>query len=255
MFIAHRHQQILDYVAPRKSVSVGELHEALRISMSTLRRDVQLLDDQGLLRRIHGGVMLVEDRPTRPGPPALPRSTDNSEAKRRIGEAAAVLVADGDTIIITGGTTTAAMIPFLAAKTDLTVITNALDIAYRLAEYPRIALVILGGWLEHTERFMLGHLTEQALQDLHAARIFHGVHGLDADRGLSGVSLQAVQTDRRIIAHARDLVILADGSKFGRIAPVRMAPIGAASTVVTDMDAPEAMVQALRAQGITVVQA
>ncbi len=251
MFNATRHRQILDYVASHKSVSVTELRDTLGISMSTLRRDVQALNDRGLLRRIHGGVMVVEDR--RPSP-ASPRSSDNADAKRRIGETAATLVANGDTIVVTGGTTTAAMIPFLAAKTDLTIITNAIDIAYSLADYPHIAIVILGGWLDHSERFMLGHLTEQALQDLHATRIFHGIHGLDIEHGLTGVSLQAVQTDRRIISHARDLVILADHSKFGRIAPVRMAPLTAASTVVTDSETPDAMVRALQAQGIIVLQ-
>ena len=246
-----RHQRILDYVGVRKSVTVGELSDALRISPSTLRRDVQYLDDQGLLRRVHGGVTSLDDHPE---PPMVRRAVENVEQKRRIGAAAAHLVGDGDTIIITGGTTTEAMVPFLVPRADLTVITNALNIVNRLLEHQHIAVVVLGGWLHHNESYLLGHLTEQALQDLHADKIIQGIHGLDAEHGLTGTSLQAIQTDRSIMSHARELIIVADHSKFGRVGPVRMAPITTVSVVVTDGEAPADTVQALRAHGVTVIQ-
>jgi DeoR/GlpR family transcriptional regulator of sugar metabolism len=252
MFSAQRHERILEYVTARKSAKVSDLSTALRISPSTLRRDVRQLDDQGLIRRVHGGVVRVDERGESP---VILRATEYADEKRRIGEAAAQLVQHGDTIIITGGTTTEALLPFLAAKSDITVITNAINVAYHLAEYPRIAVVVLGGWLQHAECYVLGHLTEQAIQDLRATKVFHGVHGLDPEHGLTGTSLQAVQTDRSIIAHAGELIVLADHSKFGRIGPIRMAPTSAASTVVTDSEAPQAIVGELRSQGITVLQA
>jgi DeoR family transcriptional regulator of aga operon len=164
-------------------------------------------------------------------------------------------VHDGETIIITGGTTTEAMVPFLATKSNLTVITNAVNIAYRLGSYPQIAVIVLGGWLQHAESYLLGHLTEQALQDLQAAKLLHSVHGLDPEHGLTGTTLQSVETDRTIIAHAGELVILADHAKFGLIGPVRMGPVNAASTIVTDRDAPREMVETLRKQGIVVLEA
>lgn len=250
MLSVQRHQRILEYVTARKSVTVGELSDALSISPSTLRRDVQQLDDRGLLRRVHGGVVSLDDHLE---PPMVRRAMENVEYKRRIGEAAARLVDDGDTIIITGGTTTEAMIPFLAPRSDLTVITNALNIVTRLLEHTHIAVVVLGGWLHHGESYLLGHLTEQSLQDLHAAKTFQGIHGLDAEHGLTGTSLQAIQTDRSIISRARELIIVADHSKFGRVGPVRMAPMEAVSVVVTDDEAPADMVQALRGQGVTVI--
>jgi DeoR/GlpR family transcriptional regulator of sugar metabolism len=252
MLSAQRHQRILVYVAAHQMVKVSDLSTALHISTSTLRRDVRQLNQLGVLRRIHGGVMdpgasVEPQAPTR-------HSAEHTTQKRLIGEAAAALVKDGDTIIVTGGTTTEAMLPFLAPKRDLTVITNAINIAHVLCNYPHIATVVLGGWLQHADRFVLGHLTDQALQDLQAGTMFHGVHGLDPIHGLTGTAMQAVQTDRSIVTHARELIVLADSSKFGRIGPVRMAPANAASTIVTDDGAPAAMIEALEAQGINVIR-
>lgn len=252
VFSPERHQSILEYVAKRKSVKVADLSDALHIPPSTLRRDIRELGDLGLLRRVHGGVMQANDRAE---PPIAQRSGDHADCKRRIGECAAQLVQDGDTIIVTGGTTTEAMVPFLASRSNLTVITNAVNIAYRLGSYPQIAVIVLGGWLQHAESFTLGHLTEQALHDLRAVKVLHGIHGLDPEHGLTGTTLQSVQTDRSIIAHAGELVILADHSKFGRIGPVRMGPVSAASTIVTDNEAPVEMVESLRKQGIVVLEA
>ncbi len=252
MLSAQRQKLILEYLTTRKLAQVVELSSAFDVSQATVRRDLMQMENEGIIRRIHGGALLIEDKTELP---ILHRSEQQAEHKRRIGEMAAKLVQDGDTIIISSGTTTEAMVPFLASKTDLTVITNAINVAYRLTRYPHIAVIILGGWLRHSECSMLGHLTEQALHDLQAHKIFHGVFGIDTKNGLTGTHLQEVQTDRRIIEAARELIVLADHSKFAQLGPIRLAPLSAVSTVVTDTDAPDRDVQALRTQGITVIQA
>jgi len=115
--------------------------------------------------------------------------------------------------------------------------------------------VVLGGWLRHSESSLLGHLTAQALQDLRADQVFIGTFGLDLEHGLTGAYMQEVETDRRIIAAAREQIVLADHSKFGLSGSVRLVPFDMVSTVVTDTEAPAASVQALEARGIRVIQA
>ncbi len=254
MLSPKRQQRISDYLLTHTSASVVELSHALNVSPSTVRRDLEEMEDGGLLRRVHGGAVLKNGR-ERNEPPILQRATQQAEAKRRIGEAAARLVQDGSTIIITSGSTTEAMIPFLADKKNLTVVTNAVNIAHQLTQYPSIAVMVLGGWLRHSELSLLGHPTMQALQDLRADKVFHGTFAIDPERGLDGSYLREVETDRRIIAAARELIVLADHTKFGQVGSVRLMPIESVSTVVTDTEAPPDAVQALQARGITVIQA
>jgi DeoR/GlpR family transcriptional regulator of sugar metabolism len=247
-----RKQQILDYITAQKSAQVKELSNILNVSVATIRRDLSEMEEEGLLRRVHGGAVSLDGFGE---PPILQRKNNQSEEKHRIGEAAAALVEDGETIIITSGTTTEAMVPYLTNKNNLTVITNAVNVAAYLTRYPDISVIVLGGYLRHSEFSLVGHLTDQALQDLRAEKIFHGIFGLDPRYGLTGVDMQEVQTDRRIISAAGQLIILADHTKFHQVGPIRLAPIEVVSVVVTGQEALKDNVEALRAQGIQVIQA
>jgi DeoR/GlpR family transcriptional regulator of sugar metabolism len=217
-----------------------------------LRRDLQEIEQHGRIRRVHGGVVLIEEKTQ---PPILQRSAEMAPFKRRIGAAAAELVSDGDTIIVTSGSTTQAIVPYLAARTNLTVITNAINVAHMLAEQPHISVIVLGGWLNHTECYALGYLTELCLRDLRADKVFHGIYGLDPEHGLTSTSIQDVQTDRSIIGVASKLIVVADHTKFDRSGPVLLAPISAAATIVTDAEAPATAVDAIRARGVPVILA
>ena len=252
MLREERKQQILDYIIVQKSVQVNELSSILNVSVATIRRDLSEMEEEGLVRRVHGGAVSLDGFGE---PPILQRKNKQSEDKRRIGEAAAGLVEDGETIIITSGTTTEAMVPYLINKNNLTVITNAINVAAYLTRYPDISVIVLGGYLRHSEFSLVGHLTDQALQDFRAEKIFHGIFGLDPGYGLTGVDMQEVQTDRRIISAARQLIILADHTKFHKVGPIRLAPVEAGSVVVTDREAPKDGVEALRAKGIQVILA
>jgi len=252
MLTRRRQEHLLEYISAHKSAQVTQLCEAFDISISTVRRDLIELEKRGLIVRVHGGAVLIERHNELP---IRQRSIQQAEEKKRIGEAAARLVEDNDTILITGGTTTEAMLPFLATRGNLTVITNSIRNAYHLTQYPNIAVVMLGGWLRHAEFSVHGPLTESGLQELHPQKVFHGIFGICAETGLTGADLQEVQTDRFLISIAAQLIILADHTKFCRSGPVRLAPIQAVSTVISDQEAPEAEVAALRALGVEVILA
>lgn len=250
MLTKRRQQLLLDYIATHKSAQVTRLSEEFNISISTVRRDLIELEQNGLISRVHGGAISIEKQNELP---ILQRSHQQAEEKRRIGRAAADLVSDNDTIMITSGTTTEAMIPFLASKNNLTVITNAVNNAILLSQYPQIAVVMLGGWLRHAEFSVHGPLTESTLKELHPQKLFHGIFGFCPDTGLTGSDLQEVQTDRYLISAIPKLIILADHTKFCRSGPVRLAPIEAVATVITDDQAPDEDIAALRRKGVQVI--
>jgi DeoR/GlpR family transcriptional regulator of sugar metabolism len=247
-----RHQQIFEHVLSKKSVRVDELSDIFNVSLATIRRDLSQIEEQGLIQRVHGGAVLIEGSEE---PPILTRNKKQSEAKHRIGSAAADLVNDHETIIITSGTTTEAMVPFLTGKNGLTVITNAINIASQLARYPHISVVVLGGWLRHSEFSMHGHITDQALQDLHAEKLFHGIFGLDPEFGLTGTDMQEVQTDRKILSAAQQLIILADHTKFGVIGQIRLSSLENVDLIITDSETPEHYISSLIQKGVRVIQA
>jgi DeoR/GlpR family transcriptional regulator of sugar metabolism len=229
---------------------VLELAEALGVSASTVRRDLKEMDDRGLVTRVHGGASVVDNDLE----PALSsRSATHSEQKKRIGRAAARLVPDSATILITGGTTTEAMLPHLAEHSNLTVLTNGLSIAYHLARYPEISVVVLGGVLRHEEMSLLGPIAEQVLGDFHVDFAFFSAFGIDPVTGLSAANVTEAGTDRRILQHATSLVAMVDSSKFGKRGPVRVADFDHLRYLITDEDAPADALDAIRQRGVDLI--
>lgn len=182
----------------------------------------------------------------------LERASLQVEEKRHIGLAAARYVEDGDVVIISGGTTTPEMIPHLADRRDLTVITNALNVSSLLAPYSHIETIIVGGTLRHSELSMLGILTGDALDDLRADKLFMGSPAVHVDYGLSADDMTEVQSDRDIMASAREVTVLADHTKLGRVATMRVAPLERIRRLITDRGIPEATLFALREQRVEV---
>jgi DeoR/GlpR family transcriptional regulator of sugar metabolism len=236
MLDAERRQQIVAFVDERHGATVAELGRRFGVSDATVRRDLLLLSRQGLIERAHGGAAprRIKHAPVFPEPPILDRAADCAEEKRRIGRAAASLVADGDTIMIAGGTTTAHMIPHLAERTGLTVVTNNLNVAGLLAPYRQITVIVVGGVLRHSELSLLGTLAEDALENLRVDRLYIGSSAIHVDYGLSADDPDEVQTDRALMATAREITVLADHTKFDRIRTIRVVPMSRVSRVVTD---------------------
>ena len=250
MLSLDRRRELLHLISTRGSGQVGDLARALGVSASTVRRDLNELHDRGLLARVHGGAARADVLE----PLRATRVSARPEQKRRIGARAARLVYDGSTILVTGGTTTEAMLPFLEGVRGLTVLTNGLAVASALARFPHVEVVVLGGLLRASEMSLLGHLTVAALRELTAEQVFTGAWGVD-ELGITGADLAEATTDRSVVAAARRLVVLADAAKIGRRGTVRLAGPDAVDVLVTDTDADPDRVAAIRAQGIEVLLA
>jgi DeoR/GlpR family transcriptional regulator of sugar metabolism len=254
MLDAERRQQIVTFIEQHNGATVGELSKRFQVSEATVRRDLIQLSKRGLIERAHGGAAPRRQRHAQgfPEPPLLKRAALQAQEKQRIGRAAAQYVEDGDTVIIAGGTTTPEMIPHLADRRRLTVITNTLNIATALAAYPSITVIVLGGVLRHSELSMLGLIMENALENLRADKLFMGTPALHVDYGFSADDMAEVQSDRALMHVAREITVLADHTKFGRIATVRLAPIKRVHRVITDSGVAEEDIETLRDQGLAV---
>lgn len=250
MLSLERQRRLLQHVRVHGSGNVLDLAEALGVSASTVRRDLREMDERGLLTRVHGGASVLDADLE---PVLSSRAAEHSDEKRRVGEAAAARVPDGATVLITGGTTTEAMLPHLAGRDRLTVLTNGLNVAYHLARYPEISVVVLGGVLRHEEMSLLGPIAEHVLAEFHVDYAFSSAFGIDPDNGISGANVTEAGTDRRMLQSADHLVVLADSSKFGRRGPVRLADVSQISCLITDDGVPGDAVATLRARGVEVV--
>lgn len=247
-----RQELIVELVNRQQRVSIAEICEMFNISEATVRRDLETLDTQGLLRRVHGGAIMARQAP--PELPILERSTDQAREKRNIGHAAGSLVQDGDSIFLGSGSTVSEMLRSLRERKDLTVITNSLPVVNALSNLPDITPVMLGGILRSSELSFIGHITEQALADIHVNKVFIGTRAIDVQEGLTNAYMPETQTDRAILKIGREIIVLADHTKCGRVSTVRLAPLNSIHTLITDQKTPAEFVQSLREAGIRVLQ-
>lgn len=248
-----RQQLVLAYIEERQRVAVADIRDRFAVSEVTARRDLESLESQGLIRRVHGGALALRRAP--PELPALERTREQADEKQRIGAAAAALVEDGETVFISSGTTPLEVARHLRERSGLTVITNSLPVVNLLAGAPDITLIALGGMLRRSELSLIGHVTELALAELRADKVIFGVRAIDLEYGLTNDYLPETMTDRTILRIARTVIVVADHTKFGRVSAAVVAPITAMHTLVTDSETPGAFIAALREQGVQVVLA
>lgn len=248
-----RQQRIAQFIRERRRATVAELSERFGVSQATIRRDLEKLDRRGEIRRAHGGAVALER--AAPEPPVVQRMSECEEEKRKIGQAAARLIQDGETIFLGSGTTTLEVARNLGDKKDLTVITNALTIANQLADNRNITLIITGGLFRHSELSMIGYICEQALRELRADKVIMGMRAISIEEGLTNDDLSETMTDRAIIQFAPEVILVADHSKFGTVSTALVAPVSAVHKLVTDDKAPRDMVAKLRELGIDVILA
>lgn len=237
MLDTERRQQLVELVEQRNSLTVAELSDYFKVSAATIRRDLSQLSQRGMIERAHGGAAKrVRVAAEMPEPPLLKRSSLQAAEKRRIGRAAAAHVHDGETIIISSGTTTAEMVPYLADRHSLTVITNALNIVLALAPFSSITVIVLGGVLRHSELTVLGSLAEDAMENLRADKLFMGSPAIHADYGLSAENFAESRSDQTLMNASREVIVLADHTKFGRVATVRVSPLKRIRRIITGIE-------------------
>ena len=229
--------------------------QSFGISPATARRDLDVLAGHGRLQRMHGGARSVPPVVSTPAPelPALQREDEQRTEKGRIGAAAAALVNDGETVFIGSGTTTLEVARNLRNCRKLTVITNSLLVVNVLADIADIDVIALGGQLRRSEMSLIGHAAEHALADVRADKVIIGIRAIDSDAGLTNAYAPETMTDRAILKVGREIIVVADHTKFGRIAPAFVAPLSAVHTLVTDNSDGHKQLDTITALGVRVI--
>jgi DeoR/GlpR family transcriptional regulator of sugar metabolism len=255
MSALNRFSQIVEIVMEKGSISIPEICERFQVSEMTARRDLNELDRQGLLRRVHGGAIAGLARSYEP--PFSTRATKNVSAKISIGLKAAELVYDGDSIALDVGTTTIEVIGGLKGKRNLTIVTSSLQIANRvvaeLSLSSGVRLILTGGIVRPQELSMIGSIPEQVYRDLHVDKAFIGIGGIHPTDGLTEYNLEDAKTKQVLIQSAREKIVVADGSKFGLTTFASVASIASINTIVTDKSAPPEMIKKIRESSVNIL--
>ncbi|MDT8898252.1 DeoR/GlpR family DNA-binding transcription regulator [Thermanaerothrix sp. 4228-RoL] len=255
MNTAERQAKIVEMVLEKGSISIAEIASLFNVSEMTARRDLNELDRQGLVRRVHGGAVANLGRSYEP--PFSTRVTKNHAAKQAIGRAAADLIYDGDSIALDVGSTTLEIVPHLKTKRNLTIVTSCLQIANAVVNHLSLEvdarLILTGGIVRPRELSMIGAIAERIYNELHVDKAFIGVGGISLDDGLTEYNFEDTQIKKVLLRTAREKIVVADSSKFGVTAFASIAPLTAIDCLITDDKVSPEIVEALQQAGIKVI--
>lgn len=253
MIARARRQRVFEAIEEGGVVSVRDLAQRFAVSGITITRDLQELEQQGLVHRVHGGAISV--RGASYESPFTARESLLFAEKQRIAHRAVELVRDGDSLILDVGTTTLAIARALKGKRNLTVLVSNLRAALELASQPAIQVIVVGGKLRVGELSMVGHLAEQTLRGFQVDKAFIGVGGITIEQGLTEFNVDEAGTKQAMLESARQRIVVADHTKFGKVMLAVVAPATAAHIIVTGGDVDAAIVARLQDAGVEVVLA
>ncbi len=249
---AQRRAIVLDHIRKRGAASIQELSDAVGISISTVRRDLEHLEERGYLERSHGGALIQKQMQSTFEPEAAISAQFARAEKEVIGQAAAATLRAGESVIFDSSSTVlAAARACVERELALTAVTNDLGIGQALAGSPNIRIVVLGGTVRAGSLTMVGEPGQDFLANLSADVAFIGTHAISG-ASLTETSLEAAAMKRAMIAAARRVVLLADASKFQPAAFCRICDLTAIHEVVTDDRADPADIARLRDLGLAV---
>jgi len=231
---------------------VDDLCEELLVSPATVRRDLEELERLGELRRVHGGAILENRRLEEPL--FDDKAMIAHREKRRIAEAALALIEADDTIYLDGGSTVLALASLLGEHAGVTVVTNSLRAAWELSgKGPRV--ILIGGELRRLSQTMVGTLTRYLLAELHIDKAFMGTLGMTLDEGLTTTDPGEAYTKELVMGRAREVVLLADSSKAGKVQFSHAGSVEDVNILVTDKGIDAAFVRGLERRGVRVIRA
>lgn len=253
MLADERYLKILDLVKKKTVVRTQDLIEQLGVSRETIRRDLSHLEEQGLVKRVYGGITHVHR--TTGEPPYQTRETSNIAEKEAIGRAAAQLVKDGEVVLLDGGTTVTEVARHLYHRNNLTIITNSLRAAYELVPKPSIKVYMLGGHMRDGDFSTSGYLAESALRDFYVDKAIIGAGGVSVDEGVTDYYEPEARLRRLMAERAKEVILVADHSKIGVVAFVNCCGLESIDVCVTDDKADQEILGQMEEQGVKVILA
>ncbi len=246
----HRHRAIIEKINNEEQVKVQKLCDELDVSSVTIRKDLRLLEEKGLLYRIHGGATLNN-------PYAIDKHVSEKEKihfseKIKIGKEAAKRITPDDSILIASGTTVLSFAKCIEPKESLTVITSALNVALELNNHLEIDVIQLAGNLRKRSSSVTGMYAEKILSDFSCTKFFLGVDGIDLDFGFTTTNMMEAKLNREMMKISQKTIVLADASKFGKRGFGKICGIDHIDEVITDDRISDFTKNSLEDLGVTV---
>lgn len=251
MMAEERRTQILQTVRSAGRVRVNELASRFSTSAVTIRNDLNELHQRGLVLRSHGGAVLPDT--ILHESPVHERLKAHSDEKRRIGAMAATMINDGETIILDSGTTTLEIARQIKRKQGLQIITNGVNIAAELLDARDAEVFIVGGTVRGESASISGRFTEEMFEQFSADKLFLSGAGCDLDFGVSGANLEETMVNRAMLRISREIILVADASKFSKRSMTRIAPFAEIDTVISDTSLDEETQEKLRLLGCNLI--
>lgn len=247
-----RRQRLQLLVESRRAVRLEELSAALGVSVATVRRDLDALNVVGSVRRVHGGAVAIEERPSELRFDL--KATEAAEAKELIAAKAVQMIEPDSAIYLDSGSTVLALARLLHDWTELTVVTNSLPVANELlGRGPR--LILIGGEVRNTSQAIVGPLTRLSLEHIHVDRAFMGTFGLSLHEGMTTTDPSEAYTKGLVLGRTREVVLLAHSDKMGIRSFVHVAGLERVDVLVTDQGMDDRTVKTLEGRGVRVVKA
>lgn len=230
-----RHQQLIEILEERHFASISELAQEIYVSEATVRRDLQKLEQKGVVKSVYGGVMLSQYR--NEAVPISLRDRENSSKKEMIALAAAALIRDNDTVIFDSSSTVRRICKHIKNRKNLTVITNNLRVCQEFKD-SSISVYCTGGSLVSRRECFLGHYAEEFIRSINADALFFSSQGLSDNGDITDSSEEEISLRKIMLARSKQKIFLCDSSKFGKSFPFRLCGVDDATEVISDTPFP-----------------
>ncbi|SHG40603.1 transcriptional regulator, DeoR family [Fodinibius roseus] len=247
-----RRDSIIQIIYEDGKVRVDELSERFSVTSVTIRNDLDFLEKKGILHRTHGGALLRKN--VYKDPTLEEKQKLHSEEKQRIGKKAVEMIDDGDSILLDSGTTTLEIARRLDEKKEITVMTNAIQIAMDLTSKEEIMVMLTGGTIRSKSYSLVGPDAESVISNYFFDKLFLGVDGLDMDHGLTTPNPMEAQLNRMMVERAHHVIAVTDSSKLGRHSFSFICGLEVINTIITDTKIIPEFEQKLKKKDINVVK-
>jgi len=246
-----RRMYILKKIEKENKVNVTELSQQFLVSEVTIRKDLRHLEKKNILIRSRGGAMKQSLINTDLS--IYDRRKQNIQLKEAIGTAAARLISNGETILLDTGTTIMELAKRLPKKIELTVITNSVDITFRLAEYPNIRVIMPGGILRRNSLALVGEQAAESLRNYYCDKYFLSADGIDIQGGIMTMNIEEASLAKLNIKNSKKVIVLIDSSKFLHKGIMTIAPLSEIDIIITDNGVSSEMIDKIKRLGVEVL--
>ena len=245
--LSQREEQIVELLMGSGELSVTQLSDLIKVSSVTIRNNLRSLEAKGVINRSHGSAIAAYH------PLFMEKQSSNIEFKKKIAQAAASMVKDGDRIMITNGTTSALVAKYLFGKRDLSVVTNSTLIAPYVRSNPNISLTIVGGEYRPSAEALVGPTALSQLENYHVDITFAGTDGVSITHGLTTHLTENAEIVRKMALQATKKVVVVDSSKFSNIGFVRICNLEDIDILITDDRLPSSAIDEISSLDIELI--